>query len=101
MNISSIRISFRNFVIRCRTSINVLPGPSPSVYLPCESCLTSDPAVYYAHLAGNRARAHDPSRDRDDDSSGSGMMGTRGAVDVKVTPLRPIHANIANSMWWM
>jgi hypothetical protein len=64
--------------------------------------LISDPAVYYAHLAGNRARAHDPSRDRDDESSGSGVLSaTRGGVDVRVTPLKPIHANIADSMWWM
>jgi hypothetical protein len=71
-------------------------------YLPKMLLLIPDPAVYYAHLAGNRARAHDPSRDRDDESSGSGVLSaTRGGVDLRVTPLKPIHANIANSMWWM
>jgi hypothetical protein len=64
--------------------------------------LIVDPAVYYAHLAGNRARAHDPSRDRDDDSS-SGVSGAMGrmTLDTSVTALKPLHANIQESMWWM
>jgi hypothetical protein len=64
--------------------------------------LIVDPAVYYAHLAGNRARAHDPSRDRDDDSS-SGVEGAMGrmTLDTSVTALKPLHANIQGSMWWM
>ena len=68
------------------------------------SRLIIDPAVYYAHLAGNRARAHDPSRDRDDESSTSGgLSGAMGrlTLDNNVTALRPLHANIQGSMWWM
>ena len=58
--------------------------------------------MYYAHLAGNRARAHDPSRDRDDDST-SGLSGAmeRMTPDTNVTALKPLHENIQGSMWWM
>jgi hypothetical protein len=73
--------------------------------LPCCLKLIVDPAVYYAHLAGNRARAHDSSRDRDDDqSSSSGGLSeamSRMTLETAVTPLRPLHANIQGSMWWM
>lgn len=64
--------------------------------------LMIDPAVYYAHLAGNRARAHDPTRDRDEESS-SGLTGDFGrlTLDSSVTALKPLHPNIQGSMWWM
>lgn len=112
MTIISRQISFNESATKCPTSTNVPAAQSPSVPpIPfplspspnLEHLLMIDPAVYYAHLAGNRARAHDPSRDRDDDSSGSGAMqsGRSGAMDINVSPLRPIHANIQGSMWWM
>jgi len=67
--------------------------------------LILDPAVYYAHLAGNRARVHDPSRDREDDSSSStgGLSRSMGrmAIEASVPALRPLHANVQGSMWWM
>ena len=69
--------------------------------------LILDPAVYYAHLAGNRARAHDPSRDRDDDSSAStlagqmGRMGLSDVSDMSVAALKPIHQSLQGSMWWI
>lgn len=102
MSITSPPISFKEFVIKCPMFINVLLPQYlfvPSRY----SKLTVDPAVYYAHLAGNRARAHDPSRDRDDESSSGGLSGgmSRLQLDANVTPLKPIHANIQGSMWWM
>ena len=70
---------------------------------PHQTKLIGDPAVYYAHLAGNRARVHDPSRDRDDDSTSGGLSGAIGrlTIDASVTPLKPLHANIQESMWWM
>lgn len=84
-------------------SINVPPDLCPSVFPHTNTKLIPDPAVYYAHLAGNRARAHDPSRDRDDDSTSGGLSSTMGrmAIDTQVTALRPVHANIQGSMWWM
>ena len=102
MSITLIPILSREYVIKCLMYTNALLAPSPFVSPKCIRA-NLDPAVYYAHLAGNRARAHDPSRDRDDESSSGGLSGgaNRMQIDVNVTPLRPIHANIQGSMWWM
>ena len=100
------QISSKGSAIKCRMFINVPAAPFLSVPpfpIPCK--LTSDPAVYYAHLAGNRARVNDPSRDREDDSSSGsgGLARAMGglALDVTVPALKPLHANVQESMWWM
>jgi len=68
-----------------------------------DSSLTTDPAVYYAHLAGNRARAHDPSRDRDDSdtSTSGGLEGALSRLAIEVPALKPLAAGVKASMWWM
>jgi hypothetical protein len=85
-------------------SINAPVAPSPFVptHLSCVHVNFVDPAVYYAHLAGNRARAHDPSRDVDDSSSG-GLSSAMGKMSLEptVTTLKPLHPNLAGTMWWI
>jgi hypothetical protein len=96
-------ISSKSSATACLTFTNVPVVQSRSV-LSIVYVANLDPAVYYAHLAGNRARAHDPSRDRDEDSSGSDRLSTsmgQMQIDVNVTPLKPLHANIQDTMWWM
>ena len=59
--------------------------------------------MYYAHLAGNRARAHDPSRDRDDSESSTtgGLEGGMKSLALDVPALKPLAAGVKGSMWWM
>jgi|SRR5579862_3800262 len=98
------QISSKVSATRWLTSTSVPPALFHFVFAPLNQA-NLDPAVYYAHLAGNRARAHDPSRDRDEDSSASGTGPlsagmARLALDA-VTPLKPLHANIQDTMWWL
>jgi len=61
--------------------------------------LTSDPAVKYAHLAGERARVRDPFYDVEDDVA-SVASGGEGAVQ----PLAPIHHSMlggCHAMWFV
>ena len=66
--------------------------------------LILDPAVYYAHLAGNRARAHDMANNNNDDQSSSsgGLAGGMSALTLEnVAPLKELHKDIKGSMWWI
>jgi len=87
-------------------STNVQAAPSRFVLTLHESIPPdfADPAVYYAHLAGNRARAHDPSRDRDDDSTSGGLSSALDKMTLEsgvTTTLKPLHANLVGMMWWI
>jgi eukaryotic translation initiation factor 2C len=70
--------------------------------LPHQVYLTVDPAVYYAHLAGNRARVRDESFDTDD--AATSVSATSQAGEISVMPLRPMHVNMAGgarAMWFL
>ena len=87
-------------------STNGQTAPSRFVLTPHHSTPPdlADPAVYYAHLAGIRARAHDPSRDRDDDSTSGGLSSALGKMTLEssvTTTLKPLHANLVGMMWWI
>jgi hypothetical protein len=62
----------------------------------------ADPAVYYAHLAGNRARVLDESLDVDDGGISTVSGGT--ATSQPVVPLKQMHQKFTggqHSMWFM
>jgi hypothetical protein len=62
----------------------------------------SDPAVYYAHLAGNRAKVLDESLDVDDGGISTVSGGT--ATSQSVVPLKQMHQKFTggqHSMWFM
>jgi hypothetical protein len=64
--------------------------------------LTVDPAVYYAHLAGNRARVRDEMFDDTDDSAS--VSATSQAGEIPITSLRPMHAAMvggSRAMWFL
>jgi hypothetical protein len=62
----------------------------------------ADPAVYYAHLAGNRARVLDETLDIDDGGISTVSGGT--ASSQAVVPLKQMHQKFTggqHSMWFM
>jgi hypothetical protein len=69
---------------------------------PHQVCLTVDPAVYYAHLAGNRARVRDERWDVDDDATTFVSTSSQGAAP-DVTPLKEMHhkMNEGRAMWFV
>jgi hypothetical protein len=66
---------------------------------PEQLSLIIDPAVYYAHLAGNRARVRDERWDFDDDAGSVASLGGMPAV----IPLKPMHhkMNEGRAMWFV
>jgi hypothetical protein len=64
-----------------------------------------DPAVYYAHLAGNRAKVRDESLDVDDSATSlSGDFNKMKLAEIQVPRLRPIHAAMNGgdlAMWYL
>ena len=62
--------------------------------------------MYYAHLAGNRARVRDESIDGNDDAATTVSTGSRDIKpeDIPVTKLKPLHSALAGgalSMWFL
>jgi hypothetical protein len=63
-----------------------------------------DPAVYYAHLAGNRAKVRDESLDVDDAASLGGDFNKMKLGEILVPKLRPIHPTMNGgdlAMWYL
>jgi hypothetical protein len=63
--------------------------------------LILDPAVYYAHLAGNRAKVRDPLYTFDDAATN---ISTGSGGDITIAPLEPIHQTLNGglmSMWFV
>jgi hypothetical protein len=84
-----------------RSSTSVSLRTSPLLYL----VDFKDPAVYYAHLAGNRARVRDESI-VDDDAATSVSLGSKDVKleDIPVTKLKPMHSALAGgplAMWYL
>jgi len=63
-----------------------------------------DPAVYYAHLAGKRARVRDESINNDDDAATTVSVGSMKPEDVPITNLKPMHSALNGgplAMWFL
>jgi hypothetical protein len=62
-----------------------------------------DPAIYYAHLAGNRAKVRDDSLDSDD--TATNISADFNAMSLEDIPkLRPLHVNFTGgdlAMWYL
>ena len=78
--------------------------PCPSVRS-VSSSADIDPAVYYAHLAGNRAKVRDESLDADDSATSVSANLRRLSLDeIPIPPLKRMHANLnggALAMWYL
>lgn len=60
--------------------------------------------MYYAHLAGKRARVRDESMDNDDDAATTVSLGSMKPEDVAITKLKPMHSALnggALAMWFL
>ncbi|KAK9365990.1 Piwi domain-containing protein [Lipomyces kononenkoae] len=60
------------------------------------------PPVYYAHLAGQRGRAHEETREEDSASLISGRTGGSGGEEPgEVKDVKPLHPSLAGAMWYI
>jgi hypothetical protein len=60
-----------------------------------------DPAVYYAHLAGNRAKVLDKTLEVDDRLSTTTGGTTASQPVIPLTPMHDTFAGGANAMWFL
>ena len=75
--------------------------PSVSPHIVSQPICPLDPAVYYAHLAGNSARVLDQTPD-DDDRTSTTTGGTNATQ--LVIPLKAMHGKFAggaHAMWFL
>jgi eukaryotic translation initiation factor 2C len=79
---------------------------SVSLRTPFPLFVDIDPAVYYAHLAGNRAKVRDESLDVDDGTATSASTDLRNMrlEDIPISRLKPMHAALNGgdlAMWYL
>ncbi|KAJ8099532.1 hypothetical protein POJ06DRAFT_253828 [Lipomyces tetrasporus] len=60
------------------------------------------PPVHYAHLAGQRGRVHEETREEDSASLVSGRTGGSGNEEPgEVKDVKPLYPSLAGTMWYI